>query len=192
MTDLRTLAEVAEERRTTPLVLLRFCHRHAVPVYRFNKKSPWLFSVKALAILNGIKQTDKPPEYVAKAKIARDRATELRHKRRAALALVFEENLIQESEIIAKATKWKAFGTGIYFLIKRGRIVYVGQAINVLARVNGHVATKDFDAWHWIPCPRARLGLMERIYINAFLPPLNRDFSTLRLRSSRDAEGVSV
>jgi hypothetical protein len=70
---------------------------------------------------------------------------------------------------------------GVYFLIKGERIVYVGQAANVFARVGRHVdeARKDFDAWNFVLCPREELNSLERHYINEFRPPLNRDRTTL-------------
>lgn len=65
-------------------------------------------------------------------------------------------------------------GCGIYFLIAEGRIVYVGQSINVLWRLGQHAAERVFDAWHWIPCAREGLDQLEHAYIRALRPAWNK------------------
>jgi cell division protein FtsB len=61
---------------------------------------------------------------------------------------------------------------GIYFLIKEGEIVYVGQSKNVFGRMNGH-ADKDFDYISFLPCRADELDLMEARYIVKYKPILN-------------------
>ena len=63
--------------------------------------------------------------------------------------------------------------SGIYFLIKDGRIVYVGQSENVHYRAFVHAKQKDFDSYTYIPCELSQLGILEAAYINALKPELN-------------------
>ena len=79
--------------------------------------------------------------------------------------------LLNEEQILAQAAPYGA--PGIYFLIRDGRIVYIGQSINVHARVAQHRAKKRFDRWHWVPVSKRRLDIMEQHYIRHFRPELN-------------------
>jgi hypothetical protein len=91
-----------------------------------------------------------------------------------------------EDDIIAVCAPWPKTGCGIYFLTYRKKIVYVGQAKNVGARLAAHAVDKKFTGWHWIRCPERHLDAMERAYIDKFLPELNRDWRTRRLKSSKE------
>ena len=63
---------------------------------------------------------------------------------------------------------------GVYFLIADGEIVYVGQSVNVGARMAAHRNSgKEFDRYAWISCPAEQLDVMESLYIHVFRPPLN-------------------
>lgn len=63
--------------------------------------------------------------------------------------------------------------TGVYFLIKNHKIVYVGQAMNVFRRVADHSITKEFDSFSYIRCKQEVLNVVESLYIHVFKPPLN-------------------
>lgn len=65
------------------------------------------------------------------------------------------------------------FGSGVYFLLEQGDVVYVGQAICILRRIGEHVGTKKFSAWAWVPVPIPDLLVMERAYIRKFNPIYN-------------------
>lgn len=65
-------------------------------------------------------------------------------------------------------------GGRIYFLLRQGTVVYVGQTIlRAIQRVSTHSKEKEFDSWHWIPCPIESLAETERAYIAALKPALN-------------------
>lgn len=182
MTDCRTLEEVAATEHTTPLRLLRFCKRNNVPVYRISRDSPWMFHADGPRILANVR---------ASLPAAKEFERVARERRNAAVAQIDIVLLAQES-ILAAARRWDKYGCGIYFLISRKKIIYVGQSKNVLARVHRHRDTKQFTSWHWIPCRPGMLNAMERAYLDAFMPELNRDPKTHRLRSSRSLEGDDV
>jgi hypothetical protein len=105
-----------------------------------------------------------------------------RHAQKLAVAACRLPLLLDEASILSAAQPALGVLTGIYFLIKDGVVIYVGQAMNIAARIGVHAATKDFDSWHWIACKRSELDAMERAYINALLPDLNRDTLTNHVR----------
>ena len=62
---------------------------------------------------------------------------------------------------------------GVYFLLKRYEIVYVGQSLNVFNRIQQHRKDKDFDRFAWVNVDQSLLDAVERMYIHLFKPPLN-------------------
>ena len=62
--------------------------------------------------------------------------------------------------------------TGIYFLIKDEKVVYVGQSVDIFTRVCAHRA-KDFDSFTFLVYPRHLLNLAEASYIQRFNPAMN-------------------
>ena len=64
--------------------------------------------------------------------------------------------------------------SGIYFLIKDGEIVYIGQSLCVFRRVYDHLwAKKIFDSFSYIHCEEKMLDKLESIYIHFYQPPDN-------------------
>ena len=67
--------------------------------------------------------------------------------------------------------------SGVYFLFKSGRCVYVGQSKQVHIRVREHQirkrSVKDFDSFSWIPCPPDKLLELEKRYVDMLAPVLN-------------------
>ena len=64
--------------------------------------------------------------------------------------------------------------TGIYFLVKDGKIVYVGQSTNIFARVGTHKTDKDFDKAIYFECPSTELDDLEYELINILQPEYNK------------------
>lgn len=66
--------------------------------------------------------------------------------------------------------------SGIYFLLKKGKVVYIGQTTNIWGRIIGHqVSYKDFDKIRFIPCYGRRIRLKyERRWIRKFRPKFNK------------------
>lgn len=64
---------------------------------------------------------------------------------------------------------------GIYFLLNRGEVVYVGQsACDVFHRLYKHkLDGKVFDAYTFIPCSASMLDELESKYIVAMMPMYN-------------------
>jgi hypothetical protein len=70
-----------------------------------------------------------------------------------------------------------AFGPriGIYFLLRGGEVVYVGQSsTSIDSRLRCHHKDKDFDEAWWIPCQLDDLDALEARYIRRFNPILNK------------------
>jgi hypothetical protein len=81
--------------------------------------------------------------------------------------------LWSEADIVKAANTW-ALATGIYFLIDNGKVVYVGQSVNVYARISYHY-DKVFESFAFIPCEKRMLDKLESLYIHVLRPPLNGD-----------------
>jgi hypothetical protein len=62
--------------------------------------------------------------------------------------------------------------TGIYFLVRQNKVVYVGQGVNCGSRSLSH-ADKEFDHVFVMPCPRAELNRVEAAFISLLKPEYN-------------------
>lgn len=63
--------------------------------------------------------------------------------------------------------------SGIYLLIKEGRVVYVGQSVDIHRRVLAHKNEKSFDSYQVIPAPEPLLDDLETLLVLAYNPPYN-------------------
>jgi len=81
-------------------------------------------------------------------------------------ALLFPE------EIVKASMPWNRT-SGVYFLIDNSEIVYVGQAVNVYARIDQHSFTKTFSHYAFVPCKKELLDRLESLYIHFLRPKLN-------------------
>jgi len=63
---------------------------------------------------------------------------------------------------------------GIYFLVKKSTIAYVGQSTQVFARICQHMKMRNFDAFYWVACDKANLDEMEEYCIEKFKPWMNK------------------
>lgn len=65
--------------------------------------------------------------------------------------------------------------TGIYFLIDKNRIVYVGRSTNFLSRFCDHdVGPKVWDRYYFLECKPEDLSDVESLYIGQFRPKYNK------------------
>lgn len=63
--------------------------------------------------------------------------------------------------------------TGIYFLILRNKVVYIGQTTRWPSRLAGH-CYKNFNKVRFIECKRSKLSYYEMRWIKRFKPELNK------------------
>lgn len=65
---------------------------------------------------------------------------------------------------------------GIYFLVRAGVVVYVGQSNYTLNRIATHSrdAEKDFDSVWFMQCGQSQLDALERYWIRVLDPELNK------------------
>lgn len=83
------------------------------------------------------------------------------------------DGLIHSEDAILSRPRFR-MSSGVYFLIRDDQVVYVGQAVDVHARVSTHGRNwKQFDSYTYIPCEHDRLDEVERHYIRLFQPELN-------------------
>jgi hypothetical protein len=61
---------------------------------------------------------------------------------------------------------------GVYFLVRDGRVVYVGQGVNCGSRSLSH-SDKKFDHVFVMPCPRQDLNKVEAAFISVLKPEYN-------------------
>lgn len=71
--------------------------------------------------------------------------------------------------------------SGVYFLCLEGQVVYVGQSVNVLARIGEHSLSYrsliKFDSAFYIPAPAASAAMLRALelqWIQKLKPPFNR------------------
>lgn len=76
------------------------------------------------------------------------------------------------AEIIAGATRVD-FTCGVYVLLNRKTVVYVGQSINVFSRLGEHHRNKIFDSYYVFPCAVEELDAKEAKLIRMFRPLYN-------------------
>lgn len=64
-------------------------------------------------------------------------------------------------------------GPCVYFLLRAGEVIYVGQTMRLSFRLNGH-EPKGFDAVRYLPLPVEQLDVAEQAFIAFYEPKLNR------------------
>lgn len=91
-----------------------------------------------------------------------------------AAALTGKE-LLSEKQIAGMSVPVPPARCGVYFLLRKGRVVYVGQSTHIDARVADHrkAAWRVFDSFSYILCEKDQLNTLESLYIHLFLPEEN-------------------
>lgn len=96
------------------------------------------------------------------------------HSLKTGYGCIDDITLHSEAQIVAASEPVKVL-CGVYFLIRTERVVYVGQSVNVHARMSGHIleGSKTFDRIAFIECHPEQLDVWETLYIHIFKPELN-------------------
>lgn len=82
--------------------------------------------------------------------------------------------LLSEEEIIKKSLPTEDYIMScVYFLIRKGEVVYVGQSTKGFYRVLTHVGQKEFDSFSFVECSEENLDEMEAMYIAKLSPAHN-------------------
>ena len=63
----------------------------------------------------------------------------------------------------------------MYFLLDNVEIVYVGQSINISARVHQHLIDKCFNRVLYLPVVKENLLKVERFFIERLKPKYNKE-----------------
>ena len=79
--------------------------------------------------------------------------------------------LLRHDQIVESSRPWQQ-SSGVYFLISEDKIVYVGQSVNIYARIPSH-HDKKFDRYSYVPCKPHLLNILESLYIHCLQPKLN-------------------
>jgi hypothetical protein len=170
---LHTPAEIAAIFCTSERALIRFARKHRVPIIEM-KRGRHLFTEAAILELYRLKgmQPPAPPPPIAAdpPPVVLSKKFDIRE-----LAVVTLDDVIYRSQ------EWTAL-SAVYFLIKDGRVAYVGQSINVHQRLDEHRKKKSYDRFFILPCEPVHLRALEAFYINEFRPEDNMDTTSLRFR----------
>lgn len=102
----------------------------------------------------------------------------------------WDHGLVSEIEVVRRSVPYVT-ATGVYFLIRDKRIVYVGKSTDVYNRLRQHTADKEFDRVAVLRCPPSILDALEAIYIQLFKPELNIVVPKLFSGVSRIADSIS-
>jgi hypothetical protein len=81
------------------------------------------------------------------------------------------KTLIKREDIVKASISWQQL-IGVYFLIDKDEVVYVGQSVNIYSRIGQH-SYKKFDRYAFIPCEASSLNTLESLYIHFLQPKLN-------------------
>lgn len=102
-----------------------------------------------------------------------------------------DPTLLPADQIAALVVPIAPVMCGVYFLLRGGKVIYVGRSIRIWHRLAHHSVTIEFDAWHWIKCSPDEAPGLERKYIDALDPPANADGDTMRARlANADTSGI--
>ena len=88
------------------------------------------------------------------------------------LTAIDSRSMLTEAQVVSGRISFEKL-SGVYFLIKNEKVVYVGQSVNVAARIHSHIGAKDFDSYAWVKVPSHNLNVVESLYIHHFRPHLN-------------------
>ena len=84
--------------------------------------------------------------------------------------------------------EFRKIRSGIYFLCRDKKVVYIGQARDVLSRVSGHVGLKEFDSVVSMLVPENLLDEAEQYWIKRIKPELN----IMHLKQERKTKTYSI
>lgn len=68
------------------------------------------------------------------------------------------------------------YAPGVYFLCRGDEVVYVGQSMNIYARLANHQRSKEFDSVYMLHVPASQLNDVEAAFIHALRPRLQGRF----------------
>jgi hypothetical protein len=81
--------------------------------------------------------------------------------------------------------------SGVYFLYQGQFVVYVGESVNIKARLSGHDQQGRFDAAGFLLCDPHQRKRLEAFYKGLLDPPLNHESSDRLLVRCRPGSGLA-
>jgi Bacteriophage lambda integrase, Arm DNA-binding domain/GIY-YIG catalytic domain len=86
--------------------------------------------------------------------------------------------LLSHDEIVVQSYPLGGY-SGVYFLISKSQIMYVGKSADVEFRLGQHRARRkiEFDSVFIIACPASEMARLEARYIRTLKPPFNSEVS---------------
>lgn len=157
MIDLATPEDVAARFGVTPLALIRFARKHQVPLVEITR-GKYRIAPNSVDAIYRAKGLPPPERRVQKPNIAN-------------IEFLSGDEIVRRSAMVGSLS-------GVYFLIRGGRVVYVGQSLNVYNRLETHKKTRRFDTYFIMPCAPDVLDIVEDYYIKTLWPEENNDMSS--------------
>ncbi len=97
-------------------------------------------------------------------------------------------------EEVIESAKQMTFPIGehpcIYFLVKAGEVVYVGQTWNIYARIGSHIKSKHFDSVSMFDAHPDEMNNAEAAYILKFNPVYNKVLPSSDFIPEKRARGI--
>lgn len=101
------------------------------------------------------------------------------------------DSALRREDVLRLALPMPPKVVGVYFLVAHGRIIYVGQSIDIETRIRQHRATgKCFDHYHVVHTKVSDLDLVESYYIHKLEPLLNGGENNSRSNAPMSFEDV--
>jgi hypothetical protein len=88
------------------------------------------------------------------------------------LGMLNKSTEISEDELFENAN-YNCGSSGVYFLLRAGKVVYVGQAKNIPSRIEAHTGNKLFNSFSFFFCHPSECDFFESFYIYKFAPEYN-------------------
>jgi hypothetical protein len=97
-------------------------------------------------------------------------------------------------EEVVESAKKMTFPVGehpcIYFLVEKGRVVYVGQTWSIYARIGSHAKSKLFDSVSMLNVHPDEMNNLEAAYILKFNPVYNKILPSSDFIPEKRARGI--
>lgn len=91
---------------------------------------------------------------------------------------------IEHKEAIENSVQAPTYN-GIYFLIERGYVIYIGKSSNILVRLGQHAQRIKFDAYACFSIEKEFTGQVERWLIDKFKPELNKNMNQAKSKFNK-------
>ena len=155
--NLATLTDVAKQFKVTERLLKRLCKNGVLTEYSFRREfDPLIEPAQVRRILAEYPDIKQATLKIRKYNLS-DKETQLLNIRR------------------IKSVPHTMLKSGIYFLLDKGKVTYVGQSVNLIQRLGAWALSRaiDFNKIQYINVEKDNLNEIEEAFIRFFRPKHN-------------------